>query len=52
MSDMSLKEQLDNLFNPRAVAVIGASNFFGKWGYNVLNRVLSHKQGTGDLRHK
>ncbi len=45
MSNMSLKEQLDNLFNPRAVAVIGASNSFGKWGYNVLSRVLSHKQG-------
>ena len=45
MSNIILKEQLDNLFNPRAVAVIGASNFFGKWGYNVLNRVLSHKQG-------
>jgi acetyltransferase len=45
MSDMSLKEQLDSLFNPKSVAVIGASNFFGKWGYNVLNRVLSHKQG-------
>lgn len=45
MSNMSLKEQLDNLFNPKSVAVIGASNTFGKWGYNVLNRVLSHKQG-------
>jgi acetyltransferase len=45
MSNISLKAQLDNLFNPKAVAVIGASNYFGKWGYNVLNRVLSHKQG-------
>jgi len=45
MSNMSLKAQLDNLFNPKTVAVIGASNSFGKWGYNVLNRVLSHKQG-------
>jgi acyl-CoA synthetase (NDP forming) len=45
MSNMILKEQLDNLFNPKSVAIIGASNFFGKWGYNILNRVLSHKQG-------
>jgi acyl-CoA synthetase (NDP forming) len=45
MSNMRLKEQLDNLFNPKSVAVIGASNTFGKWGYNVLNRALSHKQG-------
>jgi len=45
MSNTRLKEQLDNLFNPRAVAVIGASNTFGKWGYNVLARVLSHGQG-------
>ena len=45
MSNTSLKEQLDKLFNPKSVAIIGASNTFGKWGYNVLNRVLSHKQG-------
>jgi acyl-CoA synthetase (NDP forming) len=40
---MSLKEQLDYLFNPRSAAVIGASNIFGKWGFNILSRMLSCK---------
>jgi len=29
---MNLKQQSDYLFNPRSVAVVGASNVFGKWG--------------------
>ncbi len=37
----SLFEYLDNyLFNPSSIAVIGASNFPGKWGFNIINRVL------------
>lgn len=40
---MSLKQQLDYLFNPRSVALIGASNIFGKWGFNILSRLLSCK---------
>ena len=40
---MNLKQQLDYLFNPRSVAVIGASNIFGKWGFNILGRLLSRK---------
>lgn len=40
---MSLKQQLDYLFNPRSVAIIGASNIFGKWGFNILGRLLSCK---------
>jgi acyl-CoA synthetase (NDP forming) len=40
---MNLKQQLDYLFNPRSVAVIGASNVFGKWGFNILGRLLSRK---------
>jgi acyl-CoA synthetase (NDP forming) len=42
---MSLKEQLDYLFNPRSVAVIGASNTLGKWGYIILARLLASKSG-------
>lgn len=38
---MNLKQQLDYLFNPRSAAVIGASNIFGKWGFNILGRLLS-----------
>lgn len=41
---MNLKQQLDYLFNPRSVAVIGASNIFGKWGFNILGRVLTCKR--------
>ncbi len=40
---MGLKQQLDYMFNPRSVAVIGASNVFGKWGFNILGRILSCK---------
>ena len=40
---MNLRQQLDYLFNPRSVAVVGASSTFGKWGFNLFNRVLSSK---------
>ncbi len=42
---MSLKEQLDYLFNPRSVAVIGASNQLGKWGYIILARLQASRSG-------
>jgi acetyl-CoA synthetase (ADP-forming) len=38
---MNLKEQLDCLFDPRSVAVIGASNDMMKWGFNILNILLA-----------
>ncbi|MBE0415153.1 MAG: CoA-binding protein [Dehalococcoidia bacterium] len=39
-----LFEYLDSyLFNPRSIAVVGASNFPGKWGFNIINRVLETK---------
>jgi acetyl-CoA synthetase (ADP-forming) len=38
---MSLKQQLDYLFDARSVAVIGASNDMIKWGFNILNILLS-----------
>jgi acyl-CoA synthetase (NDP forming) len=40
---MNLNEQLNHLFNPRSVAVIGASNTFGKWGFNIMGRVLQNR---------
>jgi acyl-CoA synthetase (NDP forming) len=40
---MTLKEQLDILFSPRSVALIGASSTLGKWGYNILTLLLSDK---------
>lgn len=42
---MTLKEQLDYLFNPSSIAVIGASNQFGKWGFVILARLLGSKSG-------
>jgi acetyl-CoA synthetase (ADP-forming) len=32
---------MDYLFNPRSVAVIGASNIPGKWGCDILNLLLT-----------
>jgi acetyl-CoA synthetase (ADP-forming) len=36
----SISTQLDYIFRPESVAVIGASNFFGKWGFRVLSRLI------------
>ena len=38
---MNLIRQLDYLFKPRSVAVIGASNIPGKWGCDILNLLLT-----------
>ena len=36
----SLVEQLDYIFKPKSIAVIGASNDFSKWGGRVLSQAL------------
>lgn len=38
---MNLIEQLDYLFNPHAVAVVGASNSLNKWGGRVFKNLLA-----------
>ena len=38
---MNLIQHLDYLFNPRSVAVIGASSTPGKWGCDILNLLLT-----------
>lgn len=38
---MDLKQQLDYLFDPKSVAVIGASNTLGKWGFHILSLLLA-----------
>ena len=38
MKDSTIK-QLDHIFNPHSVAVVGASNTFGKWGFDIFNNV-------------
>jgi len=41
----SLKEELEPLFKPRAVAVIGATNNWGKWGFSTWNSLLDGYEG-------
>ncbi|MDY6834718.1 MAG: CoA-binding protein [Chloroflexota bacterium] len=42
----SLLKQLDYVFNPQSVAVIGASNSIGSWGFGVMSRLIdqSHRK--------
>jgi acetyltransferase len=42
-----ITEKINFLFHPKSVAVIGASDSFGKWGFNIINRILLK---TGDMR--
>ncbi len=38
---MNLRQQLDYLFNPSSVALIGASNNLAKWGFHVLSLLIA-----------
>lgn len=40
MPRSELLRQLDPIFNPKRVAVVGASNAPGKWGYSLMERPL------------
>jgi len=40
----SIIDQLDYVFNPSSVAVIGASNRVGTWGFGVMTRLLSNSR--------
>ena len=40
--ELSVVKQLDSVFNPSSVAVIGASNRLGTWGFGVMGRLLNH----------
>jgi acyl-CoA synthetase (NDP forming) len=37
---MSIKKQLDSIFKPKSVAVIGASNNRRRWGYGTMRSIL------------
>ena len=43
MTDRKLMKGLDAVFNPRSIAVIGASGKFGKWGYLILSNIVTGK---------
>jgi acyl-CoA synthetase (NDP forming) len=40
----TLLQQIEHIFDPQSVAVIGASNEPAKWGFNVFSRVLASAQ--------
>ncbi|PJB40553.1 MAG: CoA-binding protein, partial [Deltaproteobacteria bacterium CG_4_9_14_3_um_filter_44_9] len=42
VNESSVVEQLDYVFNPSSVAVIGASNRIGTWGFGVMNRLIGN----------
>ncbi|MDY6878611.1 MAG: CoA-binding protein [Desulfatiglans sp.] len=44
-SNVSLIDQLDPLFNPRSVAVIGATNVWNKWGFSTFSSILNGFKG-------
>jgi len=37
----NLLEQLDHIFKPKSIAIIGASNTPGKWGHRILSQALN-----------
>ena len=45
----TIKEQLDPIFRPRSVAIVGASNNPGRWGYQTLNSILNSSQFRGEV---
>jgi acyl-CoA synthetase (NDP forming) len=45
----SIKDQLDPIFRPRSVAVVGASNRQDRWGYETMTNVLNWSQFRGEV---
>jgi len=45
MSNPLLINQFDYLFNPKSIAVVGASNTFGKWGFGIFSQIWSRSKG-------
>ena len=45
--EQSIRRQLDKLFSPRSVAVLGASNTPGKWGFGVFDAV---RRSSSEIR--
>jgi succinyl-CoA synthetase alpha subunit len=42
----SVREELEPLFNPRSIAVIGATNDWNKWGFSTFNSTRSSFAGN------
>jgi acyl-CoA synthetase (NDP forming) len=45
----SIKAQLDPIFRPRSVAIVGASNNPDRWGYETTYNVLNRSQFRGEV---
>jgi len=45
MNQSIITKELEPLFQPKSVAVIGASNNITKWGYSTLNSILDMYKG-------
>jgi len=45
----AIKDQLDPIFRPRSVAVVGASNRKDRWGYETMYNVLNWSQFRGEV---
>ncbi len=45
----TIKDQLDPIFRPRSVAVVGASNRQDRWGYETMYNVLNWSQFRGEV---
>ncbi|MBI5118128.1 CoA-binding protein [Candidatus Poribacteria bacterium] len=45
----TIKEQLDPIFRPRSVAIVGASNNPERWGHSTLFCVLNWSQFRGEV---
>jgi acyl-CoA synthetase (NDP forming) len=41
----TIKEQLDPIFNPKSIALVGASNHPLKWSWIILHNILRNKYG-------
>jgi len=40
MDDSDIR-QIEAIFNPASIAIVGASNTFGKWGFDIFNNALT-----------
>ena len=47
--ESTIKKQLDPIFKPRSVAVIGASNNPARWGHGTMDSILNLSQFRGEI---
>lgn len=45
----TIREQLNPIFRPKSVAVIGASNNPERWGYGTMDSILNYSQFRGEV---